>query len=80
MANRENNTLNVRQQVWLTVWAAAIQSGKYNPRTEAATCLAAFDEEFGRKSDNTKGRISVPTTPPPNVSNLPPIKDAVVDK
>jgi hypothetical protein len=49
-----SNTLTVRQQIWLAAWTAAIQSAKYNPEDEAKSCLRAFDEEFGERSENLK--------------------------
>lgn len=39
--------LTTRQQVWLSAWTAAIQSGKYQPAIEAQSCLEAFDKQFG---------------------------------
>jgi hypothetical protein len=41
------NQLTIQQQVWLSAWTAAIQSGKYNPSEEAKSCLEAFDQQFG---------------------------------
>jgi len=41
--------LTTRQQVWLSAWTAAVQSGKYKPSEEAQICLEAFDEQFGEQ-------------------------------
>ena len=44
---KPQDSLTVRQQVWLAAWTAAIQSAKYNPNEEATSCLEAFDRQFG---------------------------------
>ncbi len=41
-----SHQLTISQQVWLAAWTAAIQSGKYNPKEEADSCLVAFSEKF----------------------------------
>ena len=55
---KESTSLTSRQQVWLAAYAAAVASGKYNPKNEAQSCLNAFDEQFNGKKPEVVETVS----------------------